>query len=71
MVESSGTPLFKMVVVGAQESGKTNLINSYLKKSFNKKVKPSTSATESTVKVDLHAINAKVEFWIFDLPGSE
>ena len=60
-----------MVVVGAQESGKTNLINSYLKKSFNKKVKPSTSATESTVKVDLHAINAKVEFWIFDLPGSE
>ena len=71
MVESSGIPLFKMVVVGAQQSGKTSIINSYLKKSFNSKVKPSTSATESSVKVDLHAVNSKVEFWIFDLPGSE
>ena len=49
----SGTPLFKMVVVGASGVGKTSLINSYKKKEFKPKMKPSQATVDLSLKVEL------------------
>ena len=60
-----------MVVVGAQGSGKTSLINRYMKKDFNPKVKQTTGAIEKSFKIDLQQTNSKIELWTFDLPGMD
>ena len=46
MVDSK-VPLFKMVVVGASGVGKTSLINAYLKKKFESKMKASQAAIDT------------------------
>lgn len=61
-------PIFKMVIVGKDGVGKTALLDAFRGNPFQP-TKPSDSAQEVTLKIDLQGSNSHVELWCFDLPG--
>lgn len=65
------TPLFKLVIVGAENTGKTSLLAAYRQKSFKAQVKSSDQAKQVNVSVELQGVNAKVDLTCFDLPGKD
>ena len=65
------SPSFKVVIVGAESSGKTSIV----KRMFGRQV---SAQEESTVSVEcqdlsilIQSLNTKVNFELYDLPGSE
>ena len=65
------TPLFKLVIVGAEGTGKTSLLEAYRHKSFQAQMKSSDQAKQVNVKVELQGVNSRVDLTCFDLPGKE
>ena len=65
------TPLFKLIIVGAENTGKTSLLDAYRNKSFQQQMKSSDQAKQVNVQVELQGVNSKVDLTVFDLPGKE
>ena len=65
------TSLFKLVIVGAENTGKTCLLDAYRNKSFQQQLKSSDQAKQVNIQVELQGVNSKVDLTVFDLPGKE
>lgn len=64
-------PLFKVVIIGAEGTGKTSILESFRNHKFDPAEKSSDQAKQVNIRVDLQGVNSKVNFACFDLPGKE
>ena len=65
------TPIFKMIIVGGEGTGKTSIFKAYQRMLFNENQKSSDQANEIMMRVDLQGFEQQIDLWIFDLPGKE
>ena len=61
--------LFKVVFVGDADVGKTQIVNKFMKNSFEEEYKPTTSVNYSQKEINFDEKNIKLELW--DTSGQE
>ena len=69
---AQATEWFKVVVVGECLVGKTWIVHTQKNgKKMSKTAGPSKAANKTSITLDMQAVNCKVTFDVFDIPGKE
>ena len=68
---ASSGDVFKLVICGGPNTGKTQIYNCLQKIPFNPKYESSDAATDTETKMNITGVDQPITLWLYDLPGKE